>query len=311
MSDLPKHIVVTLVIAVMIALAGGGGWYWTDSQLSTALSEKQSLQGRMNSLARGVYYPNAQNVKTLEDSVSALEMNIQPLEEKMRAASSYLDPVRGEQNAEGQYSGLSGDAWQKLLSGNRQELIQLAAESETQLPENFYLGFQRYRSLVPNDSVTLPLGIELAAISDISRTLITSGAKEIRSIKRVIVEDGASGGAGSSGANILGAKVVDAASGNYRLYPLEFRFTCTPMTLYQIVNRMTGADLFYIIRFIDVQNEKTTIPSQSEVISTASDTVANIVPILGQEMIQVRMRVDLVDWIAGEGKEEASTEKKS
>lgn len=311
MNQLPKHILITLIIAVVIALLGVGAWYWTGSQLTEALNEKQSLEARMNALARGVYYPDAQNVQILEESVSALESNIQPLEEKMRAASSQLDPVRGSKNAEGTYTGLSGDAWQKMLSARRQELMKRAQDSGIQLPENFYLGFQRYRSLVPNDRFTLPLGIELMAITNITETLISSGVREVRSIKRVIVEDGGSSGATGQEANILAARVVEVPSGNYRLYPLEFQFTGSSEALYRVVNQITGADLFYIIRFIDVQNDKTSIPSRSEIINNNANTVANIVPVLGQESIRVRMRVDLVDWAAESDHKEAAAPAKS
>ncbi len=310
MNNLPKHILVTLIIALVITLLGGGAWYWTGTQLSGALDEKQNLQGRMNTLARGVYYPNAKNVQTLEESARALETNIQPLEEKMRQASSQLDPVRGERNAEGIYTGLSGDAWQKMLSARRQELMKLADESQIALPENFYLGFQRYRSLVPNDRFTLPLGIELMAIADISKILISSGVTELRSIKRVIVEDGGSGGTTGAEANILPARVVEAANANYTLYPLEFQFTGSPTALYKVIDQITGANLFYIVRFIEVQNEKTSIPSQSEVIANATDTVSNIVPVLGQESIRVRLRVDLVDWTEKAEKADEKEEKK-
>jgi len=294
-SQLPKHILVTLIVAFVIVLLGGGGWYWTSSQLGSALNEKQTLETQMNALARGVYYPSAQNVEALEKNVEMLRAGITPLMERMAEADAPLEPIQGRQVEGGGHTGLTGDAWQKLLSAQRVELLQAAQEGGVELPEDFFLGFQRYRALVPNAEVTYPLGVQLVGIDTILESMVGAKVVAIREIKRVMVEEG-EGATRATGVNALGARILESQTGHYRVYPFEFVFQASPEALYSVVDQITNSELFLIIRFLDLQNEKTSLPSKSEVISENRDTQANIIPVLGQEQLRIRMRVDLIDW---------------
>ncbi|MEO0454010.1 MAG: hypothetical protein AAFY98_07720 [Verrucomicrobiota bacterium] len=295
MKDIPKQILVAMIVAVVIAAAGGGGWYFVNGMLNEALMKKQGLEAQINNVSRKSFFPTSDNLRFLNENVTQLESKIKPLEEKLLLTGTTLDVMRGEADAEGQFSGLTGDAWQKYLSAQQKEIKLMARKSGATLPEKFNVGFQRYSALLPNEAMTLPLGIQLYGISDLLKLFLDSGIQEIQEIKRVMVEDG-DDAARASGENALGAQVVIQETGDYRVYPFEFSFRCLPANLYQLVSAITTDESLYLIRFLEIQNDKTSIPEKSEIISDIGDADVNIVPVLGQEMIRVRLRVDMVDW---------------
>jgi len=296
MKDIPKHYIVAGVLFVVLGLLGGAAWFWTGTQLATALEEKQQLETQLQAVSRKGVFPSRANLEKLQTQTEAIDEKLRPVLMEIQETGKLFDPVRGTANEEGDYSGISANEWKKLLGEKRDRLLALAQNKATQLPENFYLGFSKYRALNPAEADTYLLGIQLFAIEEMVEILLESSIDELNRVARVTA-DGDSAQGSTEG---LAAQNVEGPAGLYTVYPFELSFKASPDSIFSTINRITDSKYFFIIRFIDIENEKTSVPRRSEVISDASSETMTklLVPVVGQEKVQAVIRVDLIVWKA-------------
>lgn len=294
MKNLPKHYIVLIAVGVVVCLAGGGAWYWTGTQLSDALQKKQQLETQQQSIeVRGIF-PSQANLDKLTQQSEEITATLEPVVAKLVETSKLLDPIRGSKTEDGMYNGLSGNDWKRSLGEKRDAIIELAKSRNATLPEDFYLGFKRYRALNPAERDTFSLGVQLMALEELTKILLSSGVNEISEIKRVIVEET---GAGPTAQGNLKAKLVEGPAQLYSIYPFEIALNTLPSALMDTVNAIAASPYFFIIRFVDVENEKTSVPRRSEVLSQAStDGDKLIITVAGEERVKAVLRVDLLVW---------------
>ncbi|MEM6885203.1 MAG: hypothetical protein AAF571_09235, partial [Verrucomicrobiota bacterium] len=161
MKSFPKHLVVAIVLLVVAALAGGGLWFWTGGQLSSSMDEKTQLERKIKTLGGKGIFPNKANLDQILASTGEIKNLIDPVDTSIQETSKLFDPVRGTANADGNYPGLSANDWKQLLGEKRDTILLMAEQKNVALPEVFYLGFERYRALTPNEAATLDLGVQL------------------------------------------------------------------------------------------------------------------------------------------------------
>lgn len=294
MKSFPKHLLVAIVLFVLAALVGGGLWFWTGGQLSESLEQKRQLEMKIKTISGKGIYPSKANLDQIEASTNEIKALVDPVEESIRKTSMLFDSVRGGSDKEGKFSGLPANEWKRLLGEKRDSILQLAEQNNVTLPEVFYLGFDRYRALTPNENATYHLGIQLLAITELLELSINSGIVNFQEIKRVQAEDKNS--AQSSGG--LAATLAQGPQDWYTIYPFELKYTGLANSVSRLTNEVTKSPYYFIVRSVDVENEKTSVPRKMEVTSQASGEGAqkNIIPIVGQENIKVTMRVDLILW---------------
>lgn len=294
MSQLPKHLVASLIAFVVIGLLGGGAWFWTAGRLDTALAEYGSVTQQLQTVQAKGFFPSSQNLKLLEsnqEAVAALSKELLPqMDRANEMFAAFLSPDK---------KGLSQEAWKEKLVSTREELKKSAEHANIDLADDFYFGFKRYRVASPPAGATRDIGIQLAAIQEMSHLLIKAHVSGIKEIRRVMVEDtGLPAPAGGS-EEALAAAAVDGAGGLYRVYPFEIKFQSTPQAMNKFVNELSRSPMVFLVRFMVVENEKNTVPRRSEFAASApaEGTEAKLlVPIIGQEQINTRMRIDLVYW---------------
>jgi hypothetical protein len=309
MKSFPKHFMVAIVLFVVAGIIGGGLWFWTGSQLSESLSEKQQLETQIITVSGRGIFPSRQHLEQIEASTQEIIDLISPVQNAITETSQLFDSVRGKTDSEGKYSGVSANDWKRMLGEKRDELIALAGKNTVELPEIFYLGFERYRALSPAEDATYHLGIQLLALDEILNIALESDVTAITEILRVYAEDknAVQGGDG------LGAKLAQGPKDWYTIYPFELSFSAPAKAVSELSNKITASPYFFVIRFIDVENQKTSVPRKSEVFAQAGGDQAqkNIIPVVGQEEVKVTIRVDLILWAlqnesAAEEKKEAA-----
>lgn len=294
MKNFPKHYIVAIVLFVLAAIVGGGLWFWTGGQLTESLDRKNQLETQLQAVSSRGIFPSQKNLEQIESQIAAIHEKIDPVKASLQDTARLFEPIQGETDAEGNYSGISSNNWKKLLGERRDELIKEAETRQVQLPEGFYLGFSRYRALNPPELATYPLGVQLESLYQLTNMLIQSEVSFIEKINRVMVEDSGT----SSGTEGLQAQVVTGPMELYTVYPFELSFTGSPRSMVQAINQIAQSPYFFVIRFVDIENEKTSVRRKSEILSQSGslDIQQLMVPIVGQEAIKVVLRVDLILW---------------
>lgn len=307
MKDIPKHILVTVIIMVVVGLLGGGAWYWSSGQLAQKLEEKTGLEGQILAIEKKGIFPSAQNKKILDDQktkLSGLEEALKPdLQGRMElfAAVRTIDPVTGSMK------GLDPDSWKKVFGDKRQELRQLAKDKNMSIPEEYNFAFKSYVLAAPRAEHTLDLGVQLLAIEEITKLLAAAGVESVSSIKRTIVEETRSGpgGGGSAAGNDEGinAKVLTGPENTYRVLPFEVSLKSDPASVIEFLNGLGSSKLMFVTRFVYLENEKNSVPKRSEITGAGSATGAtpeqkkNFISVAGQEKVNARIRLDLIDFL--------------
>ncbi|MDX6765796.1 MAG: Amuc_1100 family pilus-like protein [Candidatus Methylacidiphilales bacterium] len=295
MKQIPQHLLFGIIGFVVIGLLGGGAWYWTAGQLETALAERTSITEKLQQVQSKGFSPTSQNLKLLEgnkEAVSALAKEILP---QLDRAASRFAPFLGPDK-----KGLPQETWKEKLVSVREDLKKRADQGNVQTADDFYFGFKRYRVASPPAGATHDIGIQLAALEEISRLLIEAKVGEIREIRRVMVEDSGAVG-GTTSEESINAAVVEGTGGLYRVFPFEVKFKSSPSAFNAFVNALGRSPMIFITRFVVVENEKNTVPKRSEFANSAAkegEGAKLLVPIVGQEDLVARIRIDLIYWKA-------------
>lgn len=305
MNAIPKHLLGGIIAFVVLAAAGGGAWFWTGSRLAAAVEERSSLQQQIATIGSKGIFPSSANLKILKDNVEAAGKIATDLLPRLEKQKDLLAPF----TAEGK--GMAPDAWKQKLFERREALMKLAESRKVAVTDDFYFGFKRYRVASPRPETTRDLGIQLAAIDELSRLLIEARVQSLTEVRRVMVDDaGSTGPVSAAGDEGLAALVVEGGGGLYRVFPFELRFAASPAALREFVNALARSGNFFITRFIVVENQKNVVPKRSEITGQGA-APANLgglpggpgaaesrllIPVLGQEALNVRARIDCIVW---------------
>ena len=310
MKKIPANIISLVVLFAVTGLAGGGAYYWLETQTDENIQRIAQLRNQMSVLGKGGILPSSANLKTIQNNNAKLDEVLKSLQPNMDSAAAFFTTVR-QVKADGKsFQALDPDSWKRLFGEKRDPLRKLAAANKVKLPDDYDFGFKAFRSTNPRPEMTLDLGVQLLVIEHVSKILFNARIKSLNAIKRVLVEDGArSPGAVSSfvqsvGDEALSQPITISPGGIYKVYPFEFSFSCSTDALTAIVNGIAASDCVFVIRSMTVENEKNNIASRSEMKATqagAGEGSASrklVVPVVGQESINVRLRLDLVDFQA-------------
>lgn len=295
MKKVPVYIIVTAVLLVAIVVAGLYGRHWLDGKIAGLREEQSRASLSIAALEKKTYSPTEQNLKLLKDSAAALNELTDNFKEELESRDRVFDAVRVTAEDKSQ-RGLDPDAWKKMFGNIRDRLTKEAADAKVKIPQDYDFSFSAYRLSLPAERLTLPLGIQLLGVEQLGNILIGAKVQGITAIRRVDPDGAAKD---LSGGDLFGASILEGPGRLYKLYPFSLSFVCSPAAFNEVVNRINAAEPVFIIRDIVVENEKQTIPSASQVKSTVAGGGADKAPklvytVLGQEYIQVNMRVDLL-----------------
>lgn len=281
---------------LIVALLGGGALYWTWSTYSANIEELTSTTSRLNSIARSKTVPTQQNLEIVKANIEDTQAVIDLILPVLKKTDAIFDPIR---TAPGK--GLNPNAWQRTLSSRLDAINKLAEQKSITLGSNFH-NFERFLGSTPSDAHTLQLGVQLLAMDRISHILIESGALSINEISRSPVEnEGSSGAAGRrSQSSKSGMEVLDGPQNYYRIYPMQVRFECKPPAFRKAFNRIMADEIFFILRFLSVKNEKNNLPMQSELDQRTpeegSESEKLFFVVAGEERITVTLWLDMLVW---------------
>jgi hypothetical protein len=150
---------------------------------------------------------------------------------------------------------ISPQAFTDHLKKANDEVVAAFSEAGLKLPDDFFCGFERYRTSLANSEATGILDYQLDAIRHIMLTMAESGASELKNLYRQPLpeEEG-----GSWQPNEKELQIA-------RALPMEISFTASEKSLRQIVSAITKPDPYFtVIRSMRIANTKQVPPMASD-----------------------------------------------
>ncbi len=157
---------------------------------------------------------------------------------------------------------MTPEKFQDTLKATKTAVAEKAAQSGTELPAKFFLGFDSpahdYTASLPAPAAAAPLGRELKAIEWVLNQLFENRVSKLETIKREALPE-EEGKKPEESAKKGGAP---KARPLVSTHSFEIKMRCRQRALGSILNALTGpkAPQFYIPRVVLVKNEKDSVP---------------------------------------------------
>jgi hypothetical protein len=319
MKNLSRFDLGMIIAFAVVALLGGGAWYYLSGQLTTAQGDVAAAAGEFDQYTKKeVYLPTGSNVKTLQSGIDQMTAQLDPLM-KNRLESSQLEGIQATDTVE----------WKHQLDDEVHGLNNEAKISGITVPANFYYGFSRYLNTNPTQDSTVVLSRQLIGVKEIADTLIKAPVHAIIGVRRTYEEDpvvtslnpGTPQASSQLGVSTLAGHSQEAAGGVYTAYPFEVEFDADTEAFRQVINGLMQSHYVFVIRSVMVQNSRLDSPrttdldtmagtssgnnsNNTSLINSSPGAVAAAAPtatvglqyLFGNETLHIRMRIDLIDW---------------
>jgi len=304
-----------LIAAVVVALLGGGAWYYLSGELASAQADVASAKAKFDKYSayqssRGSIVVSPSNAKILQTNIDLIRAQFDPL---VRAK---LQPKENKLGSIGKEDPV---AWKADLDDSVQRLNMAAKLHTVTVPPNYYFGFSRYLNQSPSDQQTTVLSKQLMGIEQLVTILINAQVKSIDAIRRTYEEDPRIGSGGGPNQPMVTDQLAGysfTAAGNaYTSYPLEVEFETTSENLRTVLGNLIQSPYIFVVRSLSIQNTKPDSPvlssldqlagppapamndtSPGEIAATTSTKGPQY--LFGNSTLKVKARVDLVEWTA-------------
>jgi hypothetical protein len=313
MKNLSRFDLGMIIAFVIVALLGGGAWYYLSGQLVAAQGDAATAAGDFDQYTKKeVYLPTRSNVKTLQAGIDLMTAQLDPLiKSVLQSPENQLPSVQQTDTVQ----------WKHQLDDEVKSLNNEAKISGIKVPANFYYGFSRYLNTNPELTATAVLSRQLLGVQAIADILIKAPVHAIVRVKRSYEEDPAlASGAVSfqsrQDPDQLAAHSQEAPGGVYTAYPFEVEFDAKTESFRKVVDDLMQSHYVFVIRSVLVQNSKLDSPKlqtldtmagtpnngDAPVVNSSPGATAAAQPtvgvqyLFGDETLHIRMRIDLIDW---------------
>lgn len=237
------------------------------TEASARLDQQTNELKRLQKLAP---YPDEENRKRYDDQRKRYAEAVTALQAQLAAGSP------GPEN-------ISATDFQSRLRDVVAGVINFARQNNVTLPPDFYLGFEQYRASVPTAAATPLLAMQLKSSEQIARILIAQKIETLTVFKRAplpqentgfdstpgATPDAPPAGGGPRGG--AGGRGAPPAAPLVMTYPLQIEFRALPVPQRAVLDELTKAQPFYVIRALRVKNERDKGPGRGAQASSADD----------------------------------------
>jgi hypothetical protein len=300
---------VVIGFMAFVLVVGSATAFILSGKVEDKKTELDGHTANINNISSHGHYPNEQNMEQLKENSKAIEGFMISLKPILQPSENQLQEVKEVEAVE----------FKQQLSTTVDALRSLAKAQSVVVPVDFYFGFSRYQKQNPKKKDTLILGKQLLGIEKLVSQLISCAPQKIESVSRSFEEDGEFK-KGASEPELLKFTSYSHPEGFYTTYPLEVEFTGTPATLQQFLNTISNGaktPYLFVVRSCYSTSHKPVPPRLDELqrqyatgTSPQGTKPPPLVPVLGDEKIKFKVRVDLVEWI-GVSEKSKPAEKKS
>ena len=232
-------------------LLGGAGFFFVKSR--AAYNEKfegwDSLKGKIARLEMEIPFPSEGNEEELLKIVTDYDAKVKGLYDGL---ASYQKPLKAEMT--------DTDFTNQILKGKVGEFVKLAAEKnlEVDKKEEFYMGFDAYKTTFPRPDVVPVLNYQLEAVEHLLKQLAESGVDRLRFLTREVLPGEA---VATDTANPEAAKGLVAGQ-VVQKYPITLGFDADHPDFQEFINRVANdKEFFFIVRLLRVDNSSPSGPS--------------------------------------------------
>jgi hypothetical protein len=320
MKNLSRFDLGMIIAFVVVALLGGGAWWYLSGQLQAAQAETRDAKTSFDrySVAKGgadTIVVSPTNGKTLQTNIDLLKTQLTPLiQEKLQSKENTLHTIDKEDPV----------AWKHDLEDDIRRLTSTAKTHGVALPTNFAFGFSRYVGTNPADEQTAVLSKQLLGIDKIATILIMAPVKGIQDIRRTYEEDPHTSTTASNATpsrettqGPLPGYALSAPGNAYIAYPFEIDFETNAENFRTVIDGLIQSPYVFVIRAVTVKNSSPTSPLVTDlerlagggpgsVIGTSPGEVAQTQStkgpqyLFGNSTLSVKLLVDMIEWNAGD-----------
>lgn len=231
-----------IVLGGVTAVLAGGLLYWGISQRSkyaAALQEYTDASSEVQRMEGSSLYPSVENQAGKQRALKEYREDVEKLQKAFDAYRS------------GELPKVDPAAFGAELLKTREAVVESFKAGNTEVPAEFFLGFEAYKDSPVRQEATGILGFELTAAAELFKALAEAKPTRIDNVFRPAVEE-------ESG------KVFDAANKSYRALPLEISFTGSEESLRKFLSFVGEAKNYYVIRTLRVTNQVQKAPTAAD-----------------------------------------------
>ena len=279
----------------VVFVAGITGAVLITSEVQEKKTELDSHKRTLITISGRAHYPSAENMSILTENSKKLEGFLISLKPILLPSGNRTTEIKEIESVE----------FKEQLSKSVDDLRALAKARSVSIPAEFYFGFSRYQKQNPKKKDTLVLGKQLLGVEKLVALLITCAPQKIESIGRSFEEEGDLKKSGSLELEQIKFSSFHHSEGIYTTYPLEVEFIGVTATLQQFLNEMNKLPYLYVVRSCYATSLKP-VPSRLDELQRQFVTTATtgapatkappLVPVLGEEKIKFKVRVDFIEW---------------
>jgi len=285
--------------AVLLLAFLGLGWmlFQSSGTFDEAATRYQTQVAELDRLQKLDLYPEASNLKILEDQKKVAADSAVALHQKLVPMAFPLEPLTPEQ-------------FQDQLTATVKRLTDKAAQNGVTLSEKQYLGFVEYRTATPKPEATAALGRQLKCIELAVDTLIEKKVSSIDKITRTpLPEELDSSKNAPVATTAKGGKPGQAKPELLTKYPFDIQFVTEQKAFQAALNDLSKAtQQFFIIQPLVIKSQGEKAPKKNDpnadkaaAAAAAAATAAGGTPksekmryVLGAEKLNVTLRFDSV-----------------
>jgi hypothetical protein len=269
---------VVLVIAVVALLGTAvGGFFAMEaaareeqavSDLNSTISNLRRLQGKQP-------FPNEANFKKVEASVGAYKASIEDFASalsKMEVPTEAITPQKFQDNL-------------RIAADN----LRKATANKTSLPENFFFGFDEYRTQLPPQGETNELNREFLAIKNLIEAIVPLGITSIDTLVRHPAVKKA-----APDPKAAPAKPAETLPAPVSFDSFTLGITATQNAFISAFDKIPSSPGFLVVRSMTIENSSPNAPLKAEVGNPDFSSPADPMPPGAKESLPMLFGAELV-----------------
>lgn len=273
-------------LALVTALAALCAIYFLFVAQSSLAEQEETFVSNSSTFQRlqsAKPYPDDANLKAAEKESAAAASLLETLSAAVAEQSSPLDPT------------LTPQQFQDRLSTAEERLALQAVKSEIELPEDFYLGFEQYKTAPPPAAAAPLLGQQLDSITEVVRILLESGVNKIGGVVRAPLASETT--ARNDTESREEKENTPADEGGLVLAPFDVSFTADQAKVRAALSAIISAKPLLLIRLVGIANSQPVGPSKDQPLpdatsaENAAEPSAKIPVLFGKEKLEVKLRI--------------------
>jgi hypothetical protein len=239
-------VAVVAIVLVVLGLSASG----RHSEIADQYEQQAAELRRLENLKP---YPNADNLKKLEEQKEQYAKAVQQLRERLNSVEFHVEPMTPEQ-------------FQDQLRASVSAITAKAKENNVKPPDNFYLGFDRYSAEPPAREAATVLGKQLKAIEFVVNQLIENKVDAIATINRIPLPQETGGAAAAPTPRERRNQAPETEeTRQVQRYPFEIGFTAEQSRFRRALNALVNTDKqFFVVRRLNVKNQQEKGPPRQE-----------------------------------------------